>query len=418
MRKMNIWCNSFSSGAIIMRNRRIIHYYSLIVFLCFLFWGSQKPAIEKSSTDKQSVRIAGHQVLKVFNDENSWLGGKGHLLPTVIFQDSKGAIWVGSKMYKIIERYEERIQQWTVFGEKPANYYNRLHYYGGAIIPEEITSIGESKDGKLWFSAGLTISASFVSPCFVSSFDGKQWEKWEIKPSPKEIVRIGLFSGQSARLWFWKGDELMSNDGQGWSRPLKLSNEIKDPRPITSDGQLKVENTNTLAHSQKVRYEIFAALQDQDGYIWLGTVSGAIRFDERRREWKKYSQIKVSPIDKIYQDKYGRLWFSDGWSNVEVYDIAKDSIITYNLLDHIRPAPNDEPVDLPLVLRAIYQDSQGQMFFALNRGLLVFSEAAGKWELFDLKDIGLPYGIENIMEDKYGRIWITASSGIAILDQL
>jgi hypothetical protein len=84
-------------------------------------------------------------------------------------------------------------------------------------------------------------------------------------------------------------------------------------------------------------------------------VSGVARFDRKRNQWKRFPQIE--PKGQIYEDRSGRLWFSD-FHQICVYDKAKDSTKTFRLLEIIGDCGYSSE------LRRSYQDKRGQMLFA------------------------------------------------------
>jgi hypothetical protein len=309
--------------------------------------------------------------------------------------------------------YDQQTGQWTVFGQGENRFYSELHYYSG-IIPREVATIGESRDGRIWFSASWTGIVWTERPTLVSSFDGKRWEEWKIEVKPDATLWMGIFPGRDGALWFWKGDEVFRNDGRGWQKALRLSEAIRDQNLATSFTR---GGTAGAADRDATRHRIFASIQDREGHLWLATASGVLRFDERNHELRKYPQIGVPIANAMYEDRNGRIWLAEG-DNVLVYDKANNAIARYRLSDYIsRTGESDEDSGLPLMVLGIYQDRRRQMLFALSTGLLSFSETDAKWELFDLESIGLPLGVEHIMEDKSGRVWIATYSGIAILDK-
>jgi hypothetical protein len=187
---------------------------------------------------------------------------------------------------------------------------------------------------------------------------------------------------------------------------------VKELNLLMSGDSAGAKTASPLPSKRAIRYEILTGMQDRSGYIWLSTGDGAIRFDQSRHGWRKYTQITVEP-ELISEDKLGRIWFADR-ETVVVYDKAKDSTVTLKLPNPLLQSSNH---DVFIYLKAMCQDKQGRMLFALNQKVLCYYEATDKWELFILKGVGLDDYINDIIEDRIGRIWVATNQGIVLLAQ-
>ena len=376
--------------------------------LCPAFHGSE----HNQPRTAPNTGISGHRVLKVFNRNNSWLGGY-RFSPGVIFQDNAGRIWLGSgqSLNHVLQMYDQTTLQWTVFGQGPSDSYSELHYHNDAIVPGHVMWICQSRDNKMWFARNRTKPEIVPEHSLVSSFDGARWEALEVRSDPKDSVNIGLFQGRKGAVWFWKNDELMNYDGKRWSAPIKLPKVIGNLAQRAQDSAAR-GRSDLPAYQGAIRREIITGMQDRSGYIWLGTWSQLIGFDPSRNEWREYPKITVNP-ELIYEDNAGRLWFADR-ENIDVYDKTSDSIVTYRLAHYLVGPFRD---DFFIYLNAICQDDQGQMLFALSGGLLCYSQARKTWELISLRSIGLDDRINDIMKDRAGRIWIATNQGLVLLDR-
>jgi hypothetical protein len=356
----------------------------------------------------QALKIAGHAVVKTYTFENSPLGV--FTFPEVSFQDAEGNYWIdgGDRAF----RYHAT-QGWTIFEVASSQPESRLRYEKGAILPSSVYRINQSKDGKIWFVARDTQTSIAGRDAVLSFYDGKKWGKHEISVDGQYPWRMGLFKGNDEKLWFWHLDRLQSYDGQKWSDTISLITQLRGSNLsiLRKSGDKEAAQT---ASQEKKRAEIFDALQDREGYIWLCTRGGVMRFDQRKNEFKRFPMNRLEIVTQLFEDKAGRLWFSDGYS-VEVHDTKKRTNIFYEISDQI---PGNR---IPRV-NAIYQDHRGQILFGLNIGLLVFREAEKQWEYFSLKEIDTQDASEvitvsHIMEDRAGKIWLTTWAGILVLEK-
>lgn len=179
-----------------------------------------------------------------------------------------------------------------------------------------------------------------------------------------------------------------------------------------------------------------AGLQDSEGNIWLATSDGIARFNESRHEWSILDpfeqKVNVGPqlgrsvyadaqvidgVYNIYEDRTGRIWFASAVLPGFHFSFDKHtkSWAHYRLVDHL---PAIRPNDARLGLTEMYQDRFGRMMFGTNLGLLTFTEAENKWELYTRENSGLPDSlITTIFEDRSGRIWIGTGKGIVVLER-
>lgn len=379
--------------------------------LCLYLIGYSQTT-RRESHPAQLFHIGGHSVLKTYNFENSPLGI--FTFPSVTFQDQDGNYWIGEDSGDKAYQLNPHSQTWTIFetGARPAQ--SKLHYEGGAILPVSTYGINQSKDGKIWFTARETMRRMTGRDTDVSFYDGKKWEHHQIAVDEQNRWRIGVFKGSNDKLWFWNHNQLKSYDGKKWSTPIELSRNIYRLSKSASvkTGEAGISKDSSL--QEKRKFEIFDAIQDREGFIWLCTRSGIFRFDERRNEFKRLHQSKLAIALLVYEDQLGRIWFSDSFS-VELYNKKENATILFNILDQIGPGKL-------ISVRAIYQDNRGQMFFGLNKGLLVFSEYENKWTYFNLKefdsqDVFDDIGVEHILEDKLKRVWLTTTAGILVLEK-
>ena len=145
--------------------------------------------------------------------------------------------------------------------------------------------------------------------------------------------------------------------------------------------------------------------EDRDNIIWIGTKSGGISsLDLVTDEYKNYNPIlgiskeNAFQIFSISQDEKGRIWIGTFGNGVYVIDSNQNKLI-----HHFRDGEN---------VRAIFNDSFGNVWFSSRNKLNVFNIKDESIEFFNTKQIG------DIVEDvKRNKIlYITAIGVLKELD--
>ncbi len=144
----------------------------------------------------------------------------------------------------------------------------------------------------------------------------------------------------------------------------------------------------------------YPILQDRAGDIWIGN-AGLHRFSNGKFTYypvkspSQTSKQRYSTIRSLFEDSTGKLLLGGSGTGLAVY---QNGTFRYDAAVLSRA---------PLV---IYQDRQGAFWLGFNGEL--FREKDGVKEQFDGKD-GLQGYVQQIYEDRRGRLWICTYSGLA-----
>ncbi|MBD0293813.1 MAG: hypothetical protein ICV84_01230, partial [Flavisolibacter sp.] len=76
---------------------------------------------------------------------------------------------------------------------------------------------------------------------------------------------------------------------------------------------------------------IISLLQDRDGYMWIGTGNGLVRYDGYKPKVYKFGIEGFLPITFLYEDRKGILWAGTAYARLYRYDRTKDDFIPYDL---------------------------------------------------------------------------------------
>lgn len=149
---------------------------------------------------------------------------------------------------------------------------------------------------------------------------------------------------------------------------------------------------------------VFAVQRTQDGYLWLGTQDGLVRFDGINFEVytrEKIPQLKCNNIRALYEDQNGALWIGTSSGGLTRY--RQGEFFTYPVGDHKSLHE----------IRAINQDRRGNLWIGtFGYGLTCLDMAAGTFTNYTAEH-GLPHNqVRAIFKDDNGDLWAATSSGV------
>lgn len=142
-------------------------------------------------------------------------------------------------------------------------------------------------------------------------------------------------------------------------------------------------------------------IQTSDGYIWIGSYGGLIRYDGT--EFRNYSverKIESSSIRALFEDSKGRLWIGTNDAGVVVME---DDILTKI------PVPEDRSF---LCVRDFAEGADGTIYVASNSGLARIQD--GLLVPYET-DAFAGNTVYSVAIDTYGRVWSAGSDGKCVV---
>lgn len=146
--------------------------------------------------------------------------------------------------------------------------------------------------------------------------------------------------------------------------------------------------------------EVLSITQDFDGYLWLATEVGLVRFDGLRFNRDEIvatpSKLPVAPTHEVHFSRDGSLWVGYG-RGLGLYRLKDDQVREIVL-----------EKDIPGYVNAISEDRQGTLWVGHDTGL--FRLTGGRWEAVYTSEPGRPLRVFDVLEDSEGTIWFAAEA--------
>ena len=153
---------------------------------------------------------------------------------------------------------------------------------------------------------------------------------------------------------------------------------------------------------------VYAIMQDQRGFIWIGTENGLNRYDGQnfmayRNDPADTTSLSNDVVWALCEDRDGFIWVGT-YLGVNKFDPATRTFTRYvhNPQNPSSISNND--------IRAIFEDRAGMLWVATGRGLNRFDRNTGKWTRFfpNPSDSSRPADnfVSAILEDSHNAFWI------------
>jgi ligand-binding sensor domain-containing protein len=159
-------------------------------------------------------------------------------------------------------------------------------------------------------------------------------------------------------------------------------------------------------------------VQDDQGFIWFGTINGLNRYDGYNFNVFKHDPERQESLSGVYiyslfKDRAGTIWVGTDQS-LDRFDPLTEKFSHYHF-----DVPDSS--GLPTTVDQISQDSSGMLWLSTRKGLFRLDPVTGKTKHF-YHDPGDPSslgdnGIKSTGEDRAGRFWVGTSQTLDEFDR-
>lgn len=194
-----------------------------------------------------------------------------------------------------------------------------------------------------------------------------------------------------------------------------------------------ISDSNKIKNSELIPIDdfinsIFSLLKDSKGNLWVGTYNGGIyrwQINNRTSEIIKDNyvndvndpkSVSNNIIRNIFEDSYGNIWFgtSNGLSVLTRTEVDKK----FPKFKNFKNDPKDASTISHNYILSVYEDSNKNVWVGTFGGGLNRFEGNGKeiFKSYNEKD-GLPNNVvKGIIEDDEGFLWLSTNKGLSKFD--
>ncbi len=331
-----------------------------------------------------------------------------------IMEDDKGWIWVGTwegSLHLMLPSSDGNIANstfrnftppdkrqplnvWKIFQDKQKRYWFGTHGDGLYLmqLPENASNEVENQNWKPKFHNYL--------------FEGENTGS-----ITSDLLR-DIIQDSKDRIWVATvhGLSLINVEQLPDSKFLKITEnkpEIKfDVYHYSKDDPI------SLAHD-----DISSVYEDEQGIIWLGTFSGISKYNWANNQFDNFellsNKLHAPNTHNFYisPEKIG--WFATGNNGILKYNFVSNEIKSIT-------AKNSD-ILIDEYVHTIYSPDDENIYFGSPNGISCQNQQTQKVTQYlfpeDIKVQSPHLIINNLLEDKYGRIWIATGRGLFLLDK-
>ena len=372
--------------------------------------------------------VKNEKVTRFHSDENDNTSLSSNNISQIVESPDRKSLWISTVWgLNHFDKKNGKIKRFLYNSDDPNSLgYNML--WGMYIDSSNLLWIGTD-------NAGVNMLNLIKSPFHHNKIGGCSPDKVQFSATvfyedKKGDFWIGTFDGG---LWQYDTDMKLkghyfhyqrASDSVSHKSVFSLYEDSEENLWIgTSNGGVNKLNKQGLSSliietgkSHKTLTSVIEIAEDQNGVIWLGTLTGLYKYD--KTTGKGIENIEVKPLSdalirSICTDHNGNLWI--GTHSEGLFKLEKKNRKQLQFKNFINDPDEPNSINSNIVM-SIYEDCNKNIWIATSQGLNRYIPDQDQFESFD-KRTGLEadylYHVQG--EDK-GALWITISNGLIRFD--
>jgi len=352
-----------------------------------------------------------------------------------LYESADGQLWVGSSAglfrwngsgFTGVPGFEDAdLKDAQTIGGDAKNLYvateqgvRALPLKGGGqtqvISPKPSSALVAASDGTLWFNCGAVL-------CSIRDGHEQEWgEASGVSAGPWR----GILEDGSKRLWIRSAEKvLMREAGDARFHEIGAARGLNSTRELTvvADGLREVmiphagglmicdgdRCTNYGVESGLRKAEVYSAIRDREGSLWIGYSGHGLAHWLGREQWQNYGEAEglANPsVWRIVRDTSGNLWVG---TNQGVFQGRQQS-------GHWRFERSDAVGELTVY--GLLTEPDGSLWIGTFQheanGLVRYSPRTGKKVIFPAAPATPNFRVNEMRRDDTGTIWVATPTGL------
>ncbi|MCP4720292.1 MAG: histidine kinase [Desulfobacteraceae bacterium] len=309
------------------------------------------------------------------------LGSKSVIM---IYQDKKENIWIAGGGKGGLEKFNPATNDFSSF----------THVKNAGSDLSSVYSVYEDNQGVFWVGTGKGDLCIFDRK---SQTLKKTYKNNIISDAAPRAILQDKFDHNI--LWFGTQENGLFKFNKKQGSFLQYRHDKKDPKSLSNN-------------------VVFNLFQDNEGTIWVPTKTGLNRFNRIDETFKHFKKEPGSPdglqgnnINDCYVDSFDNFWVSTEDGSLHLFNKNTKKFTVYNQ-NHGLTAK---------AIRAILEDTNGNLWLSSNQGLFVFNIKEKKViDTYTVKDglQGNKFSLfaKSALKTKNGEMWFSGLSGVNRFD--
>jgi len=287
------------------------------------------------------------------------------------------------------------------------SYHWRVFTRLDGLAGNNVRAILQYSSGDIWFATSAGVSRF-----------NELWQRYTKAEGLTDNDVIGIVEANDGSLWF--------GTRNGVSVAF-INSELPFDQP-TFKSFSKSDGFDTQATQPKglIDNQISAIAKDNDGNIWVGTPTGASKFNGEY--WENHQEAEgllfrgvttifaasggfvasgSQAVHEVTAERSEQIWFGIRASSTEFSAVSRfdgESWVVFTTDDGI---PNGD-------IHSIVEDSIGNIWIATSNGAARFD--GHHWDTFTVADGLAGNNVQAIMLDKQRRLWFGTNNGVSVID--
>ena len=365
---------------------------------------------------------------------------------TQVFEDRTGAVWIG-----VFHRPNPGTAKLYLFKNNQVSIFSDRDGLPNATMRR----ILEDRSGGIWIALGR------FEDCGLVKFENGKFRRFTKNDGFNGLGVSDLTEDREGGIWAAIPDNGLARLTPRFITSLTRENSglssdnvyplYEDPDGVIWSGAWRVgKETNAgVDRFEDGGFKFFAGdkdlfsfsptalFKDREGVLWIGALSGLTRVkDGKFTKFTKENGFPHESVSAITQTRDGTIWFaseegltklrddqftefttSDGLPHSDLRNLheARDGTLwlaTMGGLGSYKDGKFTKYAEIPPIqIRSIYEDADGALWFGTyDEG--IFRYKNGEFKAITIKNGLFDQGAFQILEDDFGRFWISSNRGI------